>query len=167
VSWSLRVARQTRRSIRAGWRQRDGDGVFALQDADDLGASFDFAVRTLSRRGGINLPPIISREDIPSPGSGEIGTFWRSWAATLRQFVLVVRASSWAKAAAMKAAPARSLLPPCSTTTAGTTFQWCGRRESNPHGVTPNGFSYHPRLSPPRLARARFGSFVVWTIPSP
>jgi hypothetical protein len=50
-----------------------GHGVFVLQDADDLGASFDFAVRTLLRRGGINLPPIIFREDIPSPGSGEIG----------------------------------------------------------------------------------------------
>ena len=58
--------------------ERDGAnetdvGVFVLQDADDLGASFEFAVRTLLRRGGINLPPIIYREDIPSPGSGEIG----------------------------------------------------------------------------------------------
>ncbi len=57
--------------------ERDGAnetdvGVFVLQDADDLGGSFEFAVRTLLRRGGINLPPII-REDIPSPGSGEIG----------------------------------------------------------------------------------------------
>jgi hypothetical protein len=141
--------------------ERDGAnetdvGVFVLQDADDLGASFEFAVRTLLRRGEINLPPIIYREDIPSPGSGEIGKLLAWLGGNLRQFVLVVRASSWAKAADMKAALA--LLP---------TFQWCGRRESNPHGVTPNGFSYHLRLSPPRLARARFGSFVVWTIPSP
>src|SRR5271166_1549863 len=28
-------------------------------------------------------------------------------------------------------------------------FEWCGRRDSNPHGVTPNGFSYQLRLSPP------------------
>ena len=28
---------------------------------------------------------------------------------------------------------------------------WCGRRESNPHGHTPNGFSYQLRLSPPSL----------------
>jgi hypothetical protein len=28
---------------------------------------------------------------------------------------------------------------------------WCGRRDSNPHGVTPNGFSYQLRLSPPHL----------------
>src|SRR5580658_965383 len=29
-------------------------------------------------------------------------------------------------------------------------MHWYGRRESNPHGVTPNGFSYRLRLSPPR-----------------
>jgi hypothetical protein len=40
--------------------------------------------------------------------------------------------------------------------------QWCGRRDSNPHGVTPNGFSYQLRLSPPPCR-----AFVVWTIPSP
>ena len=28
---------------------------------------------------------------------------------------------------------------------------WCGRGDSNPHGVTPNGFSYQLRLSPPLL----------------
>src|SRR5208282_926418 len=27
---------------------------------------------------------------------------------------------------------------------------WCGRGDSNPHGITPNGFSYQLRLSPPR-----------------
>jgi hypothetical protein len=30
---------------------------------------------------------------------------------------------------------------------------WCGRRESNPHGLTPNGFSYQLRLSPPPRKR--------------
>jgi hypothetical protein len=29
---------------------------------------------------------------------------------------------------------------------------WCGRRDLNPHGpFKPCGFSYRPRLSPPRL----------------
>ena len=44
---------------------------------------------------------------------------------------------------------------------------WCGRRESNPQGPKPGGFSYLLRLSPPGSspgARMRFG---VWTIPSP
>jgi hypothetical protein len=27
---------------------------------------------------------------------------------------------------------------------------WCGRRDSNPHGITPDGFSYQLLLSPPR-----------------
>jgi hypothetical protein len=44
---------------------------------------------------------------------------------------------------------------------------WCGRGDSNPHGVTPNGFSYQLRLSPPLRSAAREGGFVVWTIPSP
>jgi hypothetical protein len=37
---------------RDGANEPDG-GVFVLQDADNLGASFDFAVRTLRRMGGI------------------------------------------------------------------------------------------------------------------
>jgi hypothetical protein len=28
-------------------------------------------------------------------------------------------------------------------------IQWCGRPDSNRHGESPNGFSYHLRLSPP------------------
>ena len=28
--------------------------------------------------------------------------------------------------------------------------KWCGRGESNPHGLSPSGFSYQLRLSPPR-----------------
>src|ERR1043166_4864466 len=32
---------------------------------------------------------------------------------------------------------------------------WCGRGDSNPHGVTPNGFSYQLRLSPPLLRAFR------------
>jgi len=43
---------------------------------------------------------------------------------------------------------------------------WCGRRESNPHEDTINGFSYQLRLSPSRVAPSRFGEFVVWTIAS-
>jgi len=30
---------------------------------------------------------------------------------------------------------------------------WCGRGDSNPHGKTPNGFSYQLRLSPPPKRR--------------
>ena len=35
---------------------------------------------------------------------------------------------------------------------------WCGRGDSNPHGLTPNGFSYQLRLSPPRLRPTGFGA---------
>jgi hypothetical protein len=38
---------------------------------------------------------------------------------------------------------------------------WCGRPESNRHGLAPNGFSYHYDF------RRRPSAFVVWTIPSP
>src|SRR5271169_2667750 len=37
---------------------------------------------------------------------------------------------------------------------------WCGRRDSNPHGVTPNGFSYQLRLSPPPLRRLWSGLYL-------
>jgi len=30
--------------------------------------------------------------------------------------------------------------------------EWCGRGDSNPHGISPNGFSYRLRLSPPRVS---------------
>ena len=40
---------------------------------------------------------------------------------------------------------------------------WCGRRDSNPHGLSSDRFSYSLRLSSPALV-APFG---VWTIPSP
>jgi len=36
-----------------------------------------------------------------------------------------------------------------------------------PQALLPYGFSYQLRLSPPRLAPAEPGEFVVWTIPSP
>jgi hypothetical protein len=47
-------------------------------------------------------------------------------------------------------------------------WDWCGRGDLNPHGLTPNGFSY-----PYGFRRLDFGiddaksEFVVWTIPSP
>src|SRR5258708_6460567 len=31
---------------------------------------------------------------------------------------------------------------------------WCGRRDSNPHRLSPNGFSYQLRLSPPPPSRS-------------
>ncbi len=31
-------------------------------------------------------------------------------------------------------------------------IEWCGRPESNRHGVAPNGFSYQLRFSPPSRA---------------
>ena len=38
---------------------------------------------------------------------------------------------------------------------------WCGRRDSNPHDLSVNRFSYHFDF------RRRRYAFVVWTIPSP
>jgi hypothetical protein len=45
----------------------------------------------------------------------------------------------------------------------GCKKEWCERRELNPHGLAPGGFSYPLQLSLP----ARRARFVVWTIPSP
>ena len=45
--------------------------------------------------------------------------------------------------------------------------KWCGRGDSNPHGLSPYGFSYQLRLSPPGPHSRMAARFVVWTIPSP
>ena len=41
---------------------------------------------------------------------------------------------------------------------------WCGRRDSNPHGVTPNGFSYQLRLSPPPSLGLQALAYKTWRL---